>query len=256
MFRSGAEKRIVREADRIVSMKEDIDALSWGRVLALGKELQHRHPRGVEADLARELIGIAQSNLSLTSRLGIDSHPAADQVMASGVEMVEGGLAEAALLARHQTPSRDDDGAGDAEVSLPPDSATERTAVRNEGAGGSHGADHAPDAGMRGTVEFDDACDFCPDFDPDEGAAVNQTTLGQGPETHGGLEEGLPGSAQGELSRSAADAMQEPACNQDGGCEKTNLARFCSLYESRDGGLCLFEDDQGHLVAVDASKLA
>ena len=33
-------------------------------------------------------------------------------------------------------------------------------------------------------------------------------------------------------------------------------ARFRNLYESRDGGLCVFEDEHGHLVAVDSSKLA
>ena len=33
------------------------------------------------------------------------------------------------------------------------------------------------------------------------------------------------------------------------------LARFTLLYESRDGRFCLFEDAEGHLAAVDASKL-
>ncbi len=33
-------------------------------------------------------------------------------------------------------------------------------------------------------------------------------------------------------------------------------ATFRSLYSSRDGALFLYEDAQGHLTAVDASKLA
>ena len=33
------------------------------------------------------------------------------------------------------------------------------------------------------------------------------------------------------------------------------LARITLLYESRDGRFCLFEDADGHLAAVDASKL-
>ncbi len=33
------------------------------------------------------------------------------------------------------------------------------------------------------------------------------------------------------------------------------LARFRHLYESRDGLLALFEDQYGHLTAVDTSKL-
>ena len=33
-------------------------------------------------------------------------------------------------------------------------------------------------------------------------------------------------------------------------------ARLMRLYESRDGKLCLFESADGHLAAVDSSKLA
>ena len=40
MFGNTTEKRIVREADKIISLKEDVDALSWGRVLEIGKRLQ------------------------------------------------------------------------------------------------------------------------------------------------------------------------------------------------------------------------
>lgn len=36
---------------------------------------------------------------------------------------------------------------------------------------------------------------------------------------------------------------------------RNEFARFRRLYESRDGGLCLFEDEQGRLTAVDASRL-
>ena len=37
---------------------------------------------------------------------------------------------------------------------------------------------------------------------------------------------------------------------------KRHLAKFTHLYESRDKRLCVFEDEHGHLVAVDSSKLA
>lgn len=251
MFRSGAEKRIVREADRIVSMKENVDALSWGRVLAIGKELQRAHPRGAEAGLARELVGIAQSNLSLTSRLGIDPHPADEQIMASGVEMVEGGLAEAALLTHHQGQSRDDAEAGAARTLLANGAAAEASFGKGAtfgGAGGS-GSEVCRTVGFEGTFEFR------LDFDPDEGVAVGQNMPGHCSEAPNDLDEGTQELAQ-EPCCSVVDAVRETACSQDGGSAQAKLARFCSLYESRDGGLCLFEDDQGHLVAVDASKLA
>lgn len=34
------------------------------------------------------------------------------------------------------------------------------------------------------------------------------------------------------------------------------LATFRSLYSSRDGALCVYEDEEGHLIAIDASKFA
>lgn len=34
------------------------------------------------------------------------------------------------------------------------------------------------------------------------------------------------------------------------------LARFSLIYESEDGKLCLFQDADGHLTAVRASRLA
>lgn len=95
MFGNTAEKRIAREADKVASMKEDLDALSWGRVLDIGKQLQAKGSD--ETDLGAELVSIAQANLSLATRLGIDPAPPESRVMASGMEIVEGGLAEAAL---------------------------------------------------------------------------------------------------------------------------------------------------------------
>ena len=95
LFGNTPEKRIAREADKVASLKEDLDALSWGRVLDIGRELQSKGAEG--AELGAELVSIAQSNLSLATRLGIDPAPPENRVMASGVEIVEGGLAEAAL---------------------------------------------------------------------------------------------------------------------------------------------------------------
>ena len=37
---------------------------------------------------------------------------------------------------------------------------------------------------------------------------------------------------------------------------QAELATFTLIYESRDGRLCLFEDKQGHLHAVQAARLA
>lgn len=56
-----------------------------------------------------------------------------------------------------------------------------------------------------------------------------------------------------DASRSADEA---DACDADERPSRKRFARFRHLYESRDGALCVFEDEHGHLMAVDASKLA
>ena len=56
----------------------------------------------------------------------------------------------------------------------------------------------------------------------------------------------------------APDATSEPADLEEHASPapaKQKFATFRSLYSSRDGALCLYEDEQGHIVAVDASKL-
>ena len=56
----------------------------------------------------------------------------------------------------------------------------------------------------------------------------------------------------------APEATSEPADLEEHASPapaKQKFATFRSLYSSRDGALCLYEDEQGHIVAVDASKL-
>ena len=40
MFSTSTAKRVAREAEKIVSLKEDMDAVSWTRVLEIGNQLQ------------------------------------------------------------------------------------------------------------------------------------------------------------------------------------------------------------------------
>ncbi|MDR0513976.1 MAG: hypothetical protein LBG81_02270 [Coriobacteriaceae bacterium] len=57
--------------------------------------------------------------------------------------------------------------------------------------------------------------------------------------------------AQGAPAQAAQDRQQAVRVPLKGA-----FARFRHIYESRDGSLCIFEDSEGHIVAVDASKLA
>lgn len=52
------------------------------------------------------------------------------------------------------------------------------------------------------------------------------------------------------------DRKASPAPVGEAGEELAALGRFSLLYESDDERLCLFEDCEGHLSAVDASRFA
>lgn len=313
MFGKSTEKRVAREADKIVSLKEDMDAISWTRVLEIGKLLQEGVEEADRVALARELVSIAQSNRSLYTRLGIEPAPAPARVMASGIEVLEGGLAEAAIEERvEQVEKR----------ALPP------VAVPSP-------VEPEPRADEPSEIDFQAAevqveCDLVAKNDPDEDdfAEAAQAAAGElapaaepvqapvpAPEPAPAEPESEPGKpltideliaaatqleeAVDELEAAAAEidepaASEAPVASDDPTApmqpvaaapepapqpepqqtpepaphpepqakpqpklaKKRRFARFRNLYESRDGGLCVFEDEHGHLVAVDSSKLA
>lgn len=59
------------------------------------------------------------------------------------------------------------------------------------------------------------------------------------------------GARQG--SRRKDDCGKDGCCK--GGGQRRAFARFKALYENKRSGLCLFEDEHGHLTAVDAKRL-
>jgi len=87
-FRKTPEQTIVVEADRIASMKERLDALSWDRVAKIGKILQAGASEEERETLARELVTISQTNTSLLDKLGVTPETLSGVVMPSGIEML------------------------------------------------------------------------------------------------------------------------------------------------------------------------
>lgn len=71
MFGKSAQKRIIRDIDKIVSLKEDLDALSWGRVHEIGRALLSDIDQKEQKALGAELMKIAQANTSMYSRMGV-----------------------------------------------------------------------------------------------------------------------------------------------------------------------------------------
>lgn len=316
MFGKSTEKRVMREADKIISLKEDMDAISWTRVLEIGKLLQEGVEEADRVALARELVSIAQSNRTLNARLGIEAAPSSGHVMASGIEVMEGGLAEAAIEEQVESkalPAADEQHATTPEPVEPAEPAEPRVSVPVVEA---HHAYEPSEIDFQ-AAEVRMECELVAKNDPDEDDFIEaaQAVMSEDAEPESEpepeptapsepvtLEQLLaatqaqareriprrsvswarwgrpllaarralrpPPSARPRLPQAPAPAPEpEPAPEPQSAAEpepapaprpakKRRFARFRNLYESRDGGLCVFEDEHGHLVAVDSSKLA
>ncbi|MEG0096152.1 MAG: hypothetical protein RR671_01560, partial [Raoultibacter sp.] len=88
MFKAKAERQIAQAADKIVSQKERIDAMSWGRVTEIAYILQNGCDEATTMRLGFELSGIANSNISLYVKLGIIEGVHTGQMMPSGIEVL------------------------------------------------------------------------------------------------------------------------------------------------------------------------
>lgn len=305
MFGKSTEKRVAREADKIVSLKEDMDAISWTRVLEIGKLLQEGVEEADRVALARELVSIAQSNRSLYTRLGIEPAPAPARVMASGIEVLEGGLAEAAIEERVEQvekralppvavpspaepePRADEPSETDfqaAEVQVECDLVAKNDPDENDFAEAAHAATAgepapepvqapapAPEPEPDKPLTIDEliaaATQLEEAVDELEAAAaeIDEPAASEAPATSDDPTEPLqPVAAAAEPApqpEQTPEPEPEPQPEQQAKpqpklAKKRRFARFRNLYESRDGGLCVFEDEHGHLVAVDSSKLA
>ena len=270
------ERRIARDADRIVALKEEMDALSWGRVLEIGRRLQEL-ALGEEAEgLAQELVGVALSNISLEAKLGIEPKRAGLKTLASGMQVIEGGLAEAssgeASLSDNgsqpKEPLPDGDRAPDCDRM--PDASPCSVGLSSERVESLPVED----------LMFDFTGEFCDPFDeelesffddPDQPAetavlsvlAEEKVPAAEGKEVAVNADPSVAAQAsdEGQSSTKGDFEASEQAASKTVGqtasqaAPKEKFATFRSLYSSRDGALCLYEDESGHLVAVDSSKL-
>lgn len=86
MFNKSSEKRVAKEVDKIVSMKENLDSVSWGRVMEIAKQLQEDPDKDKQEEWSKELLSIAQSNMSLLTKIGVNESTGTGNVIASGIE--------------------------------------------------------------------------------------------------------------------------------------------------------------------------
>lgn len=66
---------ILRRADKIATMKQDFDGVSWDRIIELGDRMMLEDDADARADYNAEIRLIARANLSLSYRLGIPLGP-------------------------------------------------------------------------------------------------------------------------------------------------------------------------------------
>lgn len=251
MFGKSTEKRVVREADKIASMKEDMDALSWGRVLEIARLLQESSGDGAGVDLANELALIAQSNLSLNARLGIERAQASPRIMPSGIEVLEGGLADAAI-------KNQENAVGFALAFEEPDPDLEELEMEELEVAKLEVESVRPDFSEEDHVSQQPqltSSEQSESTSPEQSEPANPGQFEQSESANPGQFEPTgpdPTVSADVLTPSDSGDSEELS----GASHRQRFARFRNLYESRDGGLFVFEDEHGHLVAVDASKLA
>lgn len=328
--------------------------MSWNRIMEIGRQLQSRANRSDDVAIGAELVAIAQSNISLALRLGIDPAPPENRMMSSGMEVFEGGLAETAIrdsdtgkvpvivagsathsaressdeaalpaseppasedaasqpskrdkdidlytLLSSSLPSVDAAAAAVAESAallpstLPTPAAPSVPSVRAEPsekeACRSLQSDEASDqtpqdtpeavlaaimGGPQATTPVASGTPATPEPAPVPAPAVTSAaeppapaaTSGAEPSTAGCPASELPtaqcpGSSAESTPQQVAQEPSEDAVDTErvkgrGKHSKNSFGQFRNLYESRDGTLCVFEDEGGHVVAVNSSKLS
>ena len=86
MFKKSTEIRVARDVDKIVSIKEDLDSVSWGPVIEIAKSLQEEQNEPMQQELGRELLSIAHANMSLITKFGGSEAAATGETIPSGIE--------------------------------------------------------------------------------------------------------------------------------------------------------------------------
>ncbi|MEY8562029.1 hypothetical protein AALA21_03075 [Eggerthellaceae bacterium 3-80] len=325
MFGKSAQKRIIRDIDKIVSLKEDLDALSWGRVHEIGRALSSKTDQAEQEALGTELMKIAQANMSMYSRMGV--MPLTEQALERVVEHVAEDSSQASLKttsqlttetsnatqAKEQAADVLDDARNNADIKA--SSAAEPSLVEEEIVlpsgmtvmeGGLVEAalehpeqvqeplctDTAEPLDQKTAEEFGFALDEVEDFfgtgapvfefpaSPVGGKvrieltpvsevnhAQEKTELADCgnesqavetahaathvPETVQSTQPVAP-LTQTNVPTEASKPIEKASAAP---LRRDNFARFHHLYESRDGALCVFQDEMGHLVSVKASRL-
>lgn len=291
MLRRNTEKKIIIEADDLASRKENLDVLSWRRIIEIAKHIQGRVLDEEVQDLTRELISIAQANTTLSKKLNISTSesfvdlPAVEHTSAKPRSVVRDVEQDAhpgfsaAGMPLFDKQSYIDEGAqstgftetrsteGASHIPSPRPSSCNPLPPHipspSSSTPSSYGDDEESSQGLK-YVSKNEVLEK-------QIAAEEQDTA----EEHGAAEERIiledtrPAQDDENLEdlRSAREdkSLEDTKQSQEGETpytpsaempySKEELANFSLIYTSRDGSLSMFQDKEGHLVSVDTSKL-
>ena len=249
-MKNKSEQLIVKNADKIASMVEDLNALSWARITEIGQLLAESISEEERQNLGRELRSIAQANSSLYEKLGIHSPDRTGIMMPSGIEIMEGFAQEKSEALVYETVSSLEEPDVTSDFFLSEEQSEIEFIQRGKSKLVPLEIQQPPcaislvDSFIESELDFDLEPAQLPLTDCEE--SDKEKNLEQGNQTP---EEVL---LQEKKDSSEKECSENPVPSKK---QKHDFSTFKQLYEGRSSGLCLYEDADGHIVAVDSSKL-
>lgn len=293
------EEEIIIEADKIASLKENFDAMSWNRVSEIATAFQKDVDPDTKQELVRELMAISHANTDLLGKLGISESAFSGKVMPSGIEMFEEGIALDAEQPQKEpkkekrsgtlfgstkknkgilpdlgdeptdffSAPHDDDSfipRGVAVTESPKEEPVALTSAMVKSLVAKGEVDIEPEV-LAALLEDLAAQETCNDQVVKQDNApkvpvyektldsdlINEEAKIDSPV----LEDEKPEEKKKSFFSRRAEKKKKSKAEQPQ-VKEQDFARFSQIYSSRDGALCLYRDGDGHIVAVDASKLA
>lgn len=216
------ERAIIHEADKIASLKEDFDAMSWARIDEIADELRKGSVDEAQRnDLAREMTAIAEAHKTLMSRLGFEEE-ITRPVMSSGIEIPENLYGTPKVAPTTMTQYADaamkaagvEDTGEIAEVRAQVAAAVATTSDATEVAGPApHQLDRLPDWAV-GNAKGEDVADFFDDSTDERDRITAGMTIPRGARRKSETSGAAPGVAQTE--EAPAEPVKRESATDEG----------------------------------------
>jgi hypothetical protein len=202
-------------------------------VSSIGSQLQETSYQEENQEIGRELISIAQANISLINKLGISAHTFTGVTLSSGIEEMK----DSHFFAEETQYFVVDEKTDNTDSPVNVEDATKSAKL-------------IPDASQAEISAF-----FA------HTTPGTETIIPRGMSTTDSVSSLKPTMAAEPVPEPEPKPEPKPEPQAEEPTDKndtqikSDLATFSRFYESRDHGLCVFEDADGHLIALKASNL-